>query len=239
MLLFLPKFDIFLQPKTIKRNNMKTKKRIFKKLGTSVILVAMTVLFTSCPRSKPTYIDLGRIPEQYLATVPYRNGDVFRMQHESDRTVIDFTVSRHRQKETGYDWFIEKYKPAPNYVYEYEADITKCTPNYPIFNVEIEFSNRYMAFEEEGQNYAKSATIFAVGSARLPFIGEDHSNYEMLDSLKVNGRYYYDVFKLKSELVDYYEEEGSIHADTYYYNYEKGLLGVVMSNGEKYWLYEE
>ncbi len=141
MLLFLPKFDIFLQPKTIKRNNMKTKKRIFKKLGTSVILVAMTVLFTSCPRSKPTYIDLGRIPEQYLATVPYRNGDVFRMQHESDRTVIDFTVSRHRQKETGYDWFIEKYKPAPNYVYEYEADITKCTPNYPIFNVEIEFSN--------------------------------------------------------------------------------------------------
>ena len=239
MLLFLPKFDIFLQPKTIKRNNMKTKKRIFKKLGTSVILVAMTVLFTSCPRSKPTYIDLGRIPEQYLATVPYRNGDVFRMQHESDRTVIDFTVSRHRQKETGYDWFIEKYKPAPNYVYEYEADITKCTPNYPIFNVEIEFSNRYMAFEEEGQNYAKSATIFAVGSARLPFIGEDHSNYEMLDSLKVNGRYYHDVFKLKSELVDYYEEEGSIHADTYYYNYEKGLLGVVMSNDEKYWLYEE
>lgn len=161
------------------------------------------------------------------------------MQHESDRTVIDFTVSRHRQKETGYDWFIEKYKPAPNYVYEYEADITKCTPNYPIFNVEIEFSNRYMAFEEEGQNYAKSATIFAVGSARLPLIGEDHSNYEMLDSLKVNGRYYHDVFKLKSELVDYYEEEGSIHADTYYYNYENGLLGVVMSNGEKYWLYEE
>ena len=218
---------------------MKTKKRIFKKLGTSVILVAMTVLFTACPRSKPTYIDLGRIPEQYLATVPYRNGDVFRMQHESDRTVIDFTVSRHRQKETGYDWFIEKYQPAPNCIYEFEADITKCTPNYPIFNVEIEFSNRYMAFEEEGQNYAKSATIFAVGSARLPLIGEDHSNYEMLDSLKVNGRYYHDVFKLKSELVDYYEEEGSIHADTYYYNYENGLLGVVMSNGEKYWLYEE
>ena len=168
------------------------------------------------------------------------HGDVFRMKHESDRTVIDFTVSRHRQKETGFDYMYEKYKPAPNCIYEYESDITKCTPNYPIFNVEIEFSNRYMAFEEEGgQNYAKSATIFAVGSARLPLIGEDTSNYEMLDSLKVNGRYYHDVFKLKSELVDYYEEEGSIHADTYYYNYENGLLGVVMSNGEKYWLYEE
>ncbi len=38
---------------------------------------------------------------------------------------------------------------------------------------------------------------------------------------------------------DYYESEGSIHAETYYYNYEKGLLGVIMSNGEKYWLYED
>ena len=220
---------------------MKTKKRLLRKLTALSLFGAMLLLFTACPHSsKPTYVDLGCIPEQYLPTVPYQDGDVFRMQHESDRLIIDFTVSRYRQKETGFDWLNEKFKPAPNYIYEYEWDITKCTPNYPIFNVEINFSNQYMAFEEEGmQNYAKSATLFAVGSARLPFIGEDHSNFEMLDSLKVNDRYYHDVFKLKSELVGYYEEEGSIHADTYYYNYENGLIGVVMSNGEKYWLYED
>lgn len=218
---------------------MQTKKRFFRKVTTPAVFGAMLLLLTACPRSKTTYVDLGRIPAQYLATVPYRNGDVFRMKHESDRTFIDFTVSRHRQKETGYDWFNEKYKPAPNYIYEYEADITKCTPNYPIFNVEISFSNRYMAFEEEGmQNYAKNATLFAVGSAMFPFFGEDPSNYEMLDSLKVNGRYYHDVFKLKAD-ANYYEDKDAIHAETYYYNYENGLLGVIMSNGEKYWLYEE
>jgi hypothetical protein len=219
---------------------MQTKKQILRKMTAPVLFGTMLLLFTACPRnSKTTYVDLGRIPEQYLATVPYQNGDVFRMQHESDRLIIDFAVSRHRHKETGFDYILlEKYKPAPNYIYEYESDITKCTPNYPIFNVEINFSNRYMAFEEE-QDYAKNATLFAVGSAMFPFIGEDHSDYEMLDSLKVNDRYYHDVFKLKSELVDYYEEEGSIHAETYYYNYEKGLLGVIMSNGEKYWLYED
>ena len=113
---------------------MQTKKQFFRKVATPAVFGALLLLLTACPRSKTTYVDLGRIPEHYLATVPYRNGDVFRMKHESDRTVIDFTVSRHRQKEAGYDWFIEKYKPAPNYVYEYEADITKCTPNYPIFN---------------------------------------------------------------------------------------------------------
>lgn len=241
MLLFLPKFDIFLQPKTIKHNNMKTKKRIFKKMGTSVILVAMTVLFTACPRSKPTYIDLGRIPEQYLATVPYRNGDVFRMQHESDRVVIDFTVSRQRQKDRseGYGPVPVRFQPGPNYYYDYEVDITKCTPNYPIFNVEINFSNQYMVYEdEEMPSWEKSANLFAVGTARIPFFSEDHSDYEIVDSLEINSNYYYDVFKLKAEEVNY-EGEGSIRADTYYYNYEKGLLGVVMSNGEKYWLYEE
>ena len=211
------------------------------RFGTLIVaMAAMMVLLTACPHSsKTTYKDLGKIPEQYLATVPYQDGDVFRLQHESDRVIIDFTVSRHRQKETGFDWFDEKYKPAPNYIYEYETDITKCTPNYSIFNVEINFSNQYLAFEEEGLNYTKSATLLAVGSARIPFIGEDHSNYEILDSLKVNGHYYHNVFKLKSELIDYYEEEGAIYAETYYYNYEKGLLGIIMSNGEKYWYYEE
>ena len=207
-------------------------------------MAAMMVVFTACPRHKePVYKDLGKIPEQYLATVPYQNGDVFRLQHESDRVIIDFTVSRHRQKETGYDYiYLEKYKPAPNFYYDYEVDITKCTPNYPLFEMEINFSNTYMLYEEEGMpsEAGKQANLYAVGAARFPFIGEDHSNYNVVDSLEINGHYYRDVFKLKAE-ESYYNnaEEGAIHAETYYYNYEKGLLGVIMSNGEKYWYYEE
>ena len=104
---------------------MQTKKRFFRKVATPAVFGALLLLLTACPRSKTTYVDLGCIPGQYLATVPYRNGDVFRMQHESDRTVIDFTVSRHRQKETGFDYMYEKYKPAPNCVYEYESDSGK------------------------------------------------------------------------------------------------------------------
>ena len=215
--------------------------KVFRIVLLPIIFGAMMVLLTACPHSsKTTYKDLGKIPEQYLATVPYQDGDVFRMQHESDRVVIDFTVSRHRQKETGYDYiYLEKYKPAPNYYYDYEVDITKCTPNYPIFDVELSFSNLYMLYEEEGMasEAEKQANLFAVGSARIPFIGEDHSNYNVADSLEINGRYYHDVFKLTA---DYYNvEEGSIYAESYYYNYETGLLGVIMSNGEKYWYYEE
>ena len=218
--------------------------RVFRIVSFPILFGAMLVLLTACPQHKePIYKDLGKIPEQYLATVPYQDGDVFRMQHESDRVIIDFTVSRHRQKETGYDYiFLEKYKPAPNYYYDYEVDNTKCTPNYPIFDVEINFSNIYMLYEEEGMAYEveKQANLFAVGSAWIPFFGEDHSNYDVADSLEINGRYYHDVFKLTAENSYYYEEdENAIYAETYYYNYEKGLLGVIMSNGEKYWYYEE
>lgn len=220
---------------------MKTIKQFLGRWKASALLGTILLLLTACPRSKPTYIDLGSIPEQYLTTVPYQDGDVFKMQHESDRVVIDFTVSRHRQKDRGdgYGPVPVRFQPGPSYYYDYEVDITRCTPNYPIFDVEINFSNQYMVYEEEEMPlWEKSANLFAVGTARIPFFGEDHSDYEMVDSLEINNHYYHDVFKLKAEDV-YYESEGSIRAETYYYNYEKGLLGVVMSNGEKYWLYEE
>ena len=50
-------------------------------------------------------------------------------------------------------------------------------------------------------------------------------------------RYYKDVFKLKTDYYNYDDE--LIHAETIFYNYENGFVGIVMSNGEKYWLYEE
>jgi len=217
---------------------MKTEKRIFRKMGTPVILVAMTVLFTACPRSKPAYIDLGRIPEQYLATVPYRNGDVFRMQHETSKVIIDFEVERHRHKTSseGYGPVPTRFEPAPNYYYEYEVDMTTCKPKYPIFDLSISLSNAYMLNEEEMQSWYKKADLFAVGSAKVPFVGDDYSDYEIIDSLEVNGHYYKDVFKLKT---DYYNDDELIHAETILYNYENGFVGIVMSNGEKYMLYED
>lgn len=227
---------------------MQTKKQILRKMVAPMLFGVMLMLFTACPRnSNPKYVDLGRIPEQYLPTVPYQDGDVFRMQHESDRLIIDFSVSRHRHKETGFDYIpLEKYKPAPNYYYDYELDVTTCTPNYPIFNVEISFSNAYMAFEEEqgydpayDQPVAKTAQIYAMEGTQFPLFGEDHSGYEMLDSLKINDRYYHDVFKLKTDNYYYEENDEMIHTETIFYNYENGLLGILMSNGEKYWYYED
>ena len=236
---FEPEFAIFLQPKTINRIKMKTKKRFFRKMTAPVVFGALLLLLTACPRSKTTYVDLGRIPEQYLATVPYRNGDVFRMQHETSKVIIDFEVERHRHKTSseGYGSLPTRFEPAPDYYYEYEVDMTTCKPKYPVFDLSISLSNAYMLNEEEMQSWYKKADIFVVGSAKVPFVGDDHSDYEIIDSLEVNGRYYKDVFKLKT---DYYNNvDELIHAETILYNYENGFVGIVMSNGEKYMLYED
>ena len=199
------------------------------------ILVAMMVLLTACPGKEPVYVDLGRIPEQYLATVPYQNGDVFRMQHETSKVIIDFEVERHRYKtsDEGYGEVPTRFQPAPDYYYEYETDRTTCKPKYPIFDLSIFLTNAYM-LNEEMQSWYKKADIFAAGGASVPFVGDDYSGYEIIDSLEVNGRYYKDVFKLKT----FYDNE-LIHAETIFYNYENGFVGIVMSNGEKYMLYED
>ena len=223
-----------------KRNSFFRKKTLRRAVFTMALL-AMSVLFTACPRSsKPVYVDLGRIPEQYLATVPYRNGDVFRMQHETSKVIIDFEVERHRHKTSseGYGPVPTRFEPAPDYYYEYEVDMTTCKPKYPIFDLSISLSNAYMLNEEEMQSWYKKADLFVVGSAKVPFIGDDYSDYEIIDSLEVNGRYYKDVFKLKTDYYNYNDDE-LIHAETILYNYENGFVGIVMSNGEKYMLYED
>ena len=219
---------------------MKTKKQFFRKVTAPAVFGAMLLLLTACPSKEPVHIDLGRIPEQYLATVPYRNGDVFRMQHETSKVIIDFKVERHRRKtsDEGYGPVPTRFQPAPNFYYEYEMDMTTCQSDYPVFDLSIYFSNAYMVNEEDMQSWNKKADLFAVGSASVPFIGDDHSDYEVIDSLEVNGRYYRDVFKLKTSY-NYNNDEELIHAETILYNYENGFVGIVMSNGEKYMLYED
>lgn len=221
-------------------------RKIMRKAVIPLAFLVMAILFTACPGKEPVYVDLGRIPEQYLATVPYRNGDVFRMQHETSKVVIDFTVSRHRRKVTdeGYGPVPERFQPGPDYIYEFEVDNTVCKPNYPIFDVNIAFSNEFMRYaEEETPSMLKSANIYATGSARFPLFGEDASGCEMIDSLEVNGRYYHDVFKLEASYTPDFgygdEEIEQIHVKSFLYNYGNGIIGILMSNGEKYWLYED
>ena len=57
--------------------------------------------------------------------------------------------------------------------------------------------------------------------------------FEKVDSLIIDSVTYKDVFKLNSDYGSYYDKD-SIYADSLYYNYEYGILKILMSNGESY-----
>ena len=230
----------------VKTQNHTTMKRILFLMMAFVAVIG----FTGCPNPEAETIDLGTIPEQYLATVPYQDGEVFYLQHESDRVVIPFKVMRYRTKaqsdntynfDNYYNFYVtsEKTKPAPSVYFNYEIDVTTCKPDYPLFDIEIRFSNGYMAdsvYYQEYHGFHKYAQLNCHRLyASIPFIGESTEQFKVLDSLEVNGHVYHDVFEFPNENMDL---EG-IYLQTLYYNYEKGVIAIMMSNGEKYMLYEE
>ena len=215
-------------------------KRILLLLTAFVAVVG----FTGCPGKEPEYVDLGNIPEQYLATVPYEDGQTFYLQHESDRVVIPFKVMRYRtktQSDDTYDlnYYGSKMQPAPSVYFNYEIDITTCKPDYPLFDIDIRFSNGYMAdsvYYQDYHGFHKYAQLSCHHMyASIPFIGEPTGQFKVLDSLEVNGRVYHDVFEFPNGNMDL----SGLYVQTLYYNYEKGVIAIMMSNGEKYMLYEE
>lgn len=216
-----------------------------KRIGFLLIAFVTVILFSGCPSKEPEYIDLGTIPEHYLATVPYQDGEVFYLQHESDRVVIPFKVTRRRVQGQGndawgFDDYMEKYKPSPTVFFNYEIDITTCKPDYPLFDIDIRLSNAYLADSIYYPNYDPMSPKHAKLNchnlfATIPFIGEPTDQFTVLDSVEVNGRTYYEVFELLNEGGDGQD----IYTKKVYYNYAQGVIEIDMSNGEKYLLYEE
>ena len=221
---------------------MKNKENFFRKMAAPLILGVMVVLFTACKEELPKYqvIDLGDIPEEYLATVPYQNGDIVKMMHESSRLVINYRVVQ------------ECFYPLDNpsgwtsspINYDYQVVYTELEPDYPTFKMGITLTAENKKYELEGVEAPKTGLIMLKGSdTYVPFINTDATGYTVLDSLEVNGHVYYDVFKLDCRHYefppDYPIQADSIYASTCYYNYAKGFIGVELSNGEKYLLFEE
>lgn len=215
-----------------------------KKLPILLIFSGLFVL-TACPHKDPTIIDLEPLEEKYRASVPYNDGDTFVLQHETNKTLIEFKVWRYLQIDNEYEGETY-YRYEPSIYYEnYQHDITECRTDYPLFNFKLQMSNEYRiaeAYDSTAVNsYAKILSIIAGNNfyTWLPFKGVTLGDYQILDSMQVNGHTYHDVFELKNQSYGYEYEGADDGIQLLYYNYENGIVGVEMSNGEKFMRYEE
>lgn len=157
-----------------------------------------------------TLTDAFTFPENMSDFIPYDNEDKFTLVHNSG-TEIQFEVYRNSTVETdGCDHCCDYYT--------YEREQMFIVADYPFYDIE---SNIY-AREENTFNYG-----IAIGREYFS-LNED---MEMVDSVKINNQYFYDVLKLKSNS---YSEEYESEIDSLYYNYSSGILKIIQENGDTY-----
>lgn len=184
-----------------------------------LFLVPSLFLLWGCPPCDRETIDKGKLSEYALLYVPYTNGDTLTLQHSGGK-LIRYAIRRETQQVTNTcaeccDEIIS------------EENLTTITPDYPIFSISVSIT-------EYDSNYV-NCTV-SIGKNAF-YISSDSSISKPKEKLVVNEKTYRQVYQLKSYSNSYYSND-SIYADSMYYNCEKGIIQIIMSNNEKYTLYE-
>jgi hypothetical protein len=185
------------------------------------------LLGSSCRCDDPVTIDCGKIPDSVLQMVPYQNGQTFKFIHSAG-LVINFTASR----ETREQWLGCNSERCCKYAYKYEVNTTILQPDYPLFSFGFDLSNP-----------GPTPDVFGLGASvgkywfQIPTDDYQAGYCGFADSILIGDKFYRDVFKIKSIYGSAYDRD-TIFADSMYYSYKLGILQIMMSNGEKYSIYE-
>ncbi len=162
--------------------------------------------------------EVGPLSAEVLTLCPYQNGDKIKLVHNNGK-VIQFEVNRSLSKDVFYG--ISECGSVLNF----EKCEIRLTPDYPIFNVSIDIINASRPINE---------FIISIGRDYFKFMYSDLNGFvdqEIIDSLLIDNNTYYNVFKLPN-LNNYGITKNLV--DSLYYNVEKGIIKITLSNGESY-----
>ena len=189
----------------------------FCNLKNYLLFFSVCFLTGSCDPPPPVVVDLGPVPPGIKARVPYSDGEMIRMEH-SRGAVIDFHVHREsRMEETRCEEWCDK-------IYRYEVDETRLEPDYLLFTP---------VFRMTSQDTITYTFEISMGSSFfiLPLDPGIADQVDFADSVEVGGQTYYEVFRLKAYTYGYPELD-SVRVDSLYYNTDRGMLKILMSNDE-------
>lgn len=187
-----------------------------------IYLIFIFLLF-GCWPCDTVVVENGKLPDAALKYVPYIDGETYKFKH-SNGLVINYKTNRETYDErTGCSECCE-------YAYHFEINSTILTPDYPIFNFQFQIDNQDTSNIQCNAAIGKNGFYIPTGNEL------DIAYFEKVDSIKIDTVYYYQVFKLKSN-GNYYIQD-SISVDSLYYNYEKGIIKIIMSNNESFTLCE-
>lgn len=176
-------------------------------------------MLSSCLPCDTITVENGALPDSALSFVPYQNGETYKLKH-SNGLIINFETTRSTRDEWSH------CTECCNYEYHFEINTTRLIPDYPIFDCNFDISNRDTTYFDCYASIGKYGFYIPTSDFQLDY-------FEKVDSLTLDSVSYYNVFKLKSDYGSYYDQD-SIYADSLYYNFQHGILKILMSNGEYY-----
>jgi len=181
--------------------------------------IILLLSLVGCRCDPPVVIDLGPVPDSILASVPYQDGQSYSFRHSAGQA-IQYTVRREvREELTWCEW------RCCDSVYKYQVVTTTLKPDYPVFDMAFSLSS----FSRE---YPMLDVWIARSSFMVPLFRGDSTWPERADSLLIGDRWFRDVYRLGR--YDWGYGSGTIYADSLFYNFNEGILRILMSNKEYY-----
>lgn len=186
------------------------------------LLIAIVVSFMGCRPCNPIIVDNGPLPDSVLNLVPYKQGEVYSFQH-SNGFVIDFTTHRQTKQLQSYSTHCSEYE------YLYEQNVTTLQTEYPLFNLSLWIDNQY-------PQYIDFYIYVGPYSTRVPLsLDDEWYDGQLVDNLEINSALYHNVFQLGMQRYSFLNEQ--LKVDSLYYSYEKGIIKILMTNGEHFTQY--
>lgn len=176
-----------------------------------------------CPVcNKPTKIvEVGPIPDSLYKLVPYQDSVVYKLVHSNGYVVSFQTIRKTNQESPFFD------ECGCSEVRKFYSNTTILFSDYPAMTIRLNiahFDSISSGFEISVQNNYFENTNFIQKAFKE----------SKPDSVLVNDKYYKNVFVFKN--YDIYNNHTQF-ADSLYYNADKGIIKIFMTNGESYSIY--
>jgi hypothetical protein len=179
-------------------------------------IIVVALLIKSCHPCETEIIDHGSLSDEQKKIIPYFQDDTLILTHNSGFQ-ISYICTRHLTV----DYF--ECEECCDYRIKFEREMVTLSPNYPVFDIQFSIDNA----DTLHINYYCNIGQFGY---YLPFA--DQFETEILDSMSINNKIYYDVYCLKAYDSGFVQD--SIRPDSLYINKTEGVLKIVISNGEYY-----
>ncbi|HKK62693.1 MAG TPA: hypothetical protein VJ951_09040 [Bacteroidales bacterium] len=187
------------------------------------ILLISVILFGCRPCEPETY-NMGEISDEALLSVPYTINDKPVLKHSNGQE-ISFSIDRITKDKTEY---LCGHRCCDMLLYQ--ENVTTMLPDKKLIKPVFHISN----FDS---TYVSISVQINRSSFNIPAKRAQMNDIAFVDSMTIEGNMYYNVFKL-GYIEHYIDSENPIFIDSLYYNYNKGILKISLSNNEFYALAE-